>query len=66
MAAERDGTGERAAPLPAWTAVARTAPAEGGESACMLELVCQDCGQVRGDTGATRACEACGAPGAGG
>lgn len=33
----------------------------GGEPACMLELVCPECGQVRGDAGAQRPCEECGA-----
>ncbi|WP_158710222.1 hypothetical protein [Streptomyces sp. NRRL F-5126] len=33
----------------------------GGEPACMLELVCPECGQVRGDAGAQRPCQACGA-----
>ncbi|MFE5540030.1 hypothetical protein ACFQ78_30365 [Streptomyces sp. NPDC056519] len=36
-------------------------PAEGGEPACLLHLVCPDCGRLADERGA-RTCSRCGAP----
>ncbi|KJY34685.1 hypothetical protein [Streptomyces sp. R33] len=37
------------------------APAEGGEPACLLHLVCPDCGRLATERGA-RTCSRCGGP----
>ncbi|MFE2478899.1 hypothetical protein [Streptomyces sp. NPDC059389] len=50
-----------AAPAPAGPAAPAPGHAEGGEPACLLHLVCPDCGRLADDRGA-RTCSRCGGP----
>ncbi|WP_411102959.1 hypothetical protein [Streptomyces sp. cmx-4-9] len=59
--AERAADAAGAADAADAAGAARAAGDEGGESACLLHLVCPDCGRLTIGRGAT-VCSCCGAP----
>lgn len=55
------GTHPSGEPAPPGPVAARRPADEGGEPACLLHLVCPDCGRLA-DAGGSRTCARCGSP----